>query len=227
MSTPQSPVSAFIFDLDGTLVDNVYQHALAWHAALDAADLSLSVWKLHRRIGMSGGLLLHALTRELGTKLDDATVERLKQAHAREFLARTGDVRLLPGAEALLRALTEHEIPWAIASSGSGATYEATIGLLDIPSQVPVVMRDHVAFAKPNPDLFLEAARRLDVEPKSAFVVGDTVWDMLAAQRAGALGVGVLSGGYGASELQQAGAYQIYDDPADLLAHLDEFGVRL
>lgn len=221
------PVSAFIFDLDGTLVDNVYQHALAWHAALAGANIPLSVWRLHRRIGMSGGLMLYALRREVGKELDDSLIEELKKAHEREFLARIADVPLLPGAQALLDALTAERIPWAIASSGSGRTFQAAIGLLDLPSGSTVVTRDDVAFAKPNPDLFREAANRLGIDPATAFVVGDTVWDMLAAQRVGALGVGVLSGGYGLSELQQAGAYQIYDDPADLHAHLDEFGIRL
>jgi len=92
------PVSAFIFDLDGTLVDNVYQHAQAWHAALADANIPLSMWRLHRRIGMSGGLLLHALKRDLGRELDKRLVEELKAAHEREFLARLGDVTLLPGS---------------------------------------------------------------------------------------------------------------------------------
>ena len=92
---------------------------------------------------------------------------------------------------------------------------------------MPVVTRTEVAHAKPNPDLFLEAARRLGVEPRSAFVVGDSIWDLLAAQRAGSPGIGVLSGGYGQDELQRAGAYRVYDDPADLLLHLDELGIRI
>jgi HAD superfamily hydrolase (TIGR01549 family) len=221
------PAAAFIFDLDGTLVDNVYQHALAWHAALIGANLPLSVWKLHRRIGMSGGLLLHALRRELGNELNNGLIEELKKAHEREFLARTGDTTLLPGAQELLDVLTREKIPWAIASSGSGRTYRAAIDLLELPPGTTVVTRDDVAFAKPNPDLFREAAKRLGIDPSTAFVVGDTVWDMLAAQRFGALGVGLLSGGYGSSELQGSGAYQIYDDPADLHAHLDEFGIRV
>jgi phosphoglycolate phosphatase-like HAD superfamily hydrolase len=91
---------------------------------------------------------------------------------------------------------------------------------------VPVVTRDQVAHAKPDPDLFLEAARRLGVPAGSAFVVGDSVWDLLAAQRARALGIGLLSGGYGREELERAGAFRVYHDPADLLRHLDEVGVR-
>jgi phosphoglycolate phosphatase-like HAD superfamily hydrolase len=100
------------------------------------------------------------------------------------------------------------------------------LGLLDLPANVPVVTRDLVARAKPDPDLFLAAAQRLGADPSNCFVVGDSVWDLLAAQRARALGVGVLSGGYGAEELQAAGAYRVYQDPANLLEHLEEVGVR-
>ncbi|MGH3666213.1 MAG: HAD family hydrolase, partial [Egibacteraceae bacterium] len=101
------------------------------------------------------------------------------------------------------------------------------LALLEVPEGVPIVTRDLVAYAKPDPDLFLAAADRLGVPAGTAIVVGDSVWDLLAARRAGALGVGLLSGGYGREELERAGAYRVYEDPDDLLAHLDEVGVRL
>ncbi len=91
---------------------------------------------------------------------------------------------------------------------------------------MPVITRDQVARAKPDPDLFLAAAERLGVPIETSVVVGDSVWDMLAARRARALGVGLLSGGYGRDELERAGAYRVYEDPEDLLRHLDEVGVR-
>jgi phosphoglycolate phosphatase-like HAD superfamily hydrolase len=100
------------------------------------------------------------------------------------------------------------------------------LSLLDLPASVPVVTRDLVQRAKPDPDLFLAAAEKLGADPAESFVVGDSVWDLLAAQRARALGIGLLSGGYGAEELQAAGAYRVYQDPADLLGHLEEVGVR-
>ena len=90
-----------------------------------------------------------------------------------------------------------------------------------------MVTRDQVQYAKPDPDLFLAAAERLGVDIGSSIVVGDSVWDLLAARRARSLGVGVLSGGYGQDELERAGAYRVYQDPADLLRHLDEVGVRI
>jgi phosphoglycolate phosphatase-like HAD superfamily hydrolase len=98
--------------------------------------------------------------------------------------------------------------------------------LLHISSDIPVITRDQVDRAKPDPDLFLAAARGLGVPIHQSIVVGDSVWDLLAARRANALGVGLLSGGYGQDELSGAGAYRVYQDPADLLRHLDEVGVR-
>jgi HAD superfamily hydrolase (TIGR01509 family) len=227
VSTPRlSARPALLFDLDGTLVDSVYQHVLAWREALHKEGLDLSVWRIHRRIGMSGGLFLKALDRELGSNLTEAQAERLRQSHAEGLLRRLDQVRPLPGARRLLETLSELHVPWAIATSGSEKTARPTIAMLGIPEGVPIVTRDQVAYAKPNPDLFLAAAERLGVPPGDCFVVGDSIWDLLAAQRAGALGVGLLSGGYGREELERSGAYRVYDDPADLLAHLDELGVR-
>jgi HAD superfamily hydrolase (TIGR01509 family) len=217
---------ALLFDLDGTLVDSVYQHVLAWRDALHEESLDLSVWRIHRRIGMSGGLFLKALERELGMGLTEGQAERLRQSHAKALLKRLDQIRPLPGARELLTTLSSMRVPWAVATSGSEITARPTLAMLGIPEGTPVVTRDQVAYAKPNPDLFLAAAERLGVPPGDCFVVGDSIWDLLAAQRAGSLGVGLLSGGYGREELEQAGAYRVYEDPANLLAHLDELGIR-
>jgi phosphoglycolate phosphatase-like HAD superfamily hydrolase len=139
---------------------------------------------------------------------------------------RLPEVRPLPGATQLLRTLTSIGVPWAIATSGGDVTARPSVALLEVGSDVPLVTRDQVTYAKPNPDLFLAAAARLGVDASGSFVVGDSIWDMLAARRAGALGVGLLSGGYGKEELSEAGTYRVYEDPADLLAHLDELGIR-
>ena len=222
----EPPAPVFLFDLDGTLIDSVYQHVIAWHAALSRLDIDLSVWRIHRRIGMSGGLFVSALIRETGVTLSEADVAMLQQAHAEGYLAQASTVRPLPGAADLLAALTRRGVRWAIATSSYRATSGHALSLLGLPEDTPMITRDMVRHAKPDPDLFLAAAALLDVDPRHAYVVGDSVWDLLAARRAGAIGIGLMSGGYGREELERAGAYRVYSDPADLLARADELGVR-
>jgi HAD superfamily hydrolase (TIGR01549 family) len=219
--------TAFLFDLDGTLVDSVYQHALAWREALEQAGIELSVWRIHRRVGMSGGLFANALLRETGHRVGPEEAARLQRLHAEAYARMVGQVRPLPGARELLSYLSEAEVPWAIATSGRLESARPTLEALGVGAGVPVVTRDQVRHAKPDPDLFLAAAQRLGVPVSAAVVVGDSVRDLLAARRARALGVGLLSGGYGRDELERAGAYRVYQDPAELLRHLDEVGVRV
>ena len=219
--------AAFLFDLDGTLVDSVYEHVLAWREALEQVGIELSVWRIHRRIGMSGGLLIHALLRETGTEITANIVEQVQRRHAEAYVRRSAQVRPLPGAEELLKYLTESKVPWAVATSGRMAAARPALEAIGVdPAHVPVITRDQVQHAKPDPDLFIAASNRLGIDVADAVVVGDSVWDLLAARRARALGVGLLSGGYGREELERAGAYRVYDDPGDLLRHLDEIGVR-
>jgi HAD superfamily hydrolase (TIGR01549 family) len=216
----------FLFDLDGTLVDSVYQHVLAWKEALDAEGVDLSVWRIHRKIGMSGGLFTNQLERETGVELSDDRLERLRHLHAAAYRRMSASIRPLPGARELLAWLTKAGLPWAIATSGRMETAAVNLAALGVdPEKSPVVTRDQVKYAKPDPDLFLAAAARLNA-PIETVVVGDSIWDMLAAARCRALGVGLLCGGYGASELQQATAFRVYEDPADLLVHIDELGGR-
>lgn len=219
--------TAFLFDLDGTLVDSVYQHVRAWHLALRHEGVDLSVWRIHRKIGMSGGLFTNQLLRELGRPIDEATIERLRERHAELYKSLAGEVVPLPGSVELLAALDALELPWAIGTSGRMETAEPNLRALGLdPDRITVVTRDQVNFAKPDPDLFVEAARRLGTTTVGSYVIGDSIWDMLAAARCGALGIGLLSGGYGREELERAGALRVYDDPADMLAHLDEIAPR-
>lgn len=218
---------AFIFDLDGTLIDSVYQHVLAWRQALESVGVDLPIWKIHRRIGMSGGLFVAALIRELGHDLSPDDARLVGERHAEFFAPLAEQVRPLPGAVTLLKTLTDYGVPWAIATSGhirSARRGLEMLGVIDGPA--PLITRDLVKYAKPDPDLFLAAADKLGVNIEHAWVIGDSIWDLLAARRARALGVGLLSGGYGSEELREAGAYRVYNDPADLLNHLDELGVR-
>ena len=223
--TPPRP--AFLFDLDGTLVDSVYQHVLAWREALEREGIRLSVWRIHRRIGMSGGLFVNALLRETHREVSPESAERLQRYHAEAYARLVGQVRPLPGARELLDTLATLGVPHAIATSGRMESARPALDLLGVGADFPVVTRDKVRHAKPDPDLFLAAADLLGAEIHNAMVVGDSVWDLLAARRARALGVGLLSGGYGQEELESAGAYRVYQDPQDMLAHLDEIGVRL
>jgi HAD superfamily hydrolase (TIGR01509 family) len=219
--------TAFLFDLDGTLVDSVYQHVLAWRQALETAGIELAVWRIHRRIGMSGGLFVNALLRETGHQVTAAEEANLQRLHAEAYAQEVRQVRPLPGARELLSYLSQAGVPWAIATSGRIESARPALEILGVSPEAPVITRDQVRHAKPDPDLFLAAAERLGVEISSSVVVGDSIWDLLAARRARALGVGLLSGGYGQDELERAGAYRVYQDPADLLRHLDEVGVRV
>jgi HAD superfamily hydrolase (TIGR01509 family) len=223
-TTKSSP--AFLFDLDGTLVDSVYQHVLAWREALEKSGIELAVWRIHRRIGMSGGLLIDALLREIGRRVSKTEAEHLAQLHEDAYARLRLQVRVLPGTLDLLASLTRAGVPWALATSGRPASAKPMLELLKLGPEVQVITRDQVDRAKPDPDLFLAAAKSLGVPISQSVVVGDSVWDLLAARRANALGVGLLSGGYGQDELERAGAYRVYQDPADLLQHLDEVGVR-
>ena len=223
------PVSktAFLFDLDGTLVDSVYDHVLAWHDALLAENIELPVWRIHRRIGMSGGLFANMLLRETGLEISPERIANLRRVHKESYAKRSANVRPLPGARELLAYLTQAKIPWAIATSGRMETAGPVLKTLGVdPKKQTVVTRDQVRFAKPDPDLFIEAADRLGIDITSASVVGDAIWDMLAAQRARALGIGLLSGGYGEEELFRAGAYRVFSEPAHMLRHIDELGGR-
>ncbi|WP_223568842.1 HAD family hydrolase [Agrobacterium tumefaciens] len=218
---------AFLFDLDGTLVDSVYQHVLAWKEALDEEGIDLSVWRIHRKIGMSGGLFTNQLLRETGIEITDALNERLRHRHTEAYRRLGSKIHPLPGASELLRWLADAGVPFAIATSGRMETASVNIAALGVDtSSFPVITRDMVKYAKPDPDLFLAAADALGVDIGKAVVVGDSIWDMLAAVRARALRVGLLSGGYGKEELRDAGAIRVYDDPADLLLHIDEVGGR-
>jgi HAD superfamily hydrolase (TIGR01509 family) len=218
---------AFLFDLDGTLVDSVYNHVRAWHVALHELGLDLSVWRIHRKIGMSGGLFTAQLQREIGREIDEQTLERLRDRHAELFRELSQNVPPLPGAVELLKELTKQRLPWAIATSGRMRTAEMNLKSLEVdPKKAVVITRDMVRYAKPDPDLFVEAARRLRTTTRGSYVIGDSIWDMYAASRCGALGIGFRSGGYGEDELERAGAMRVFDDPGDMLEHLDELAPR-
>ena len=216
---------ALIFDLDGTLVDTVYGHVIAWQRALAEAGLPIEGWKVHRRIGMSGGLFARAVAREAGRPLSDDEAKRLQDRHGELFRQLLPERRALPGAIELLRDLRERDIRYGIATSGRHPEIDLSLEILGVAPGTIVIDRGDVLRAKPEPDLFLKCQQQLGVSATDCYVVGDAVWDLLAARRAGMLSVGLLSGGYGWDELTSAGAFRVYRDPADLHRSLDELGM--
>ncbi|MGN9841920.1 HAD family hydrolase [Nonomuraea sp. H19] len=187
---------------------------------------------------MSGGLFVSALLRETGLKLTREQIDELQVTHAEAYEQQVHSVKPLPGAAELLSELTARGVPWAIATSGYARAARLALGMLGLPEDTPMVTRDLVRRAKPDPDLFLAGAAVVQVDPRHAMVVGDSVWDLLAARRAGAVSLRratmvtksprdyATSGGYGRDELERAGAFRVYADPADMLDRLDELGVR-
>ncbi|MGA9761362.1 MAG: HAD family hydrolase [Gaiellaceae bacterium] len=218
-------VRALIFDLDGTLIDTVYPHVFAWQQALAEADMPIDGWRIHRRIGMSGGLFARAVARELGRPLSREETDALQRRHGELFDLLMPARRPLQGAVELLRHLREAGVTHGIATSGARPLIDSSLEALGVGAETVVIERGDVARAKPEPDLFLACAERMKVSPKECYVIGDAVWDLLAARRAEMLSVGLLSGGYGEDELARAGAYRVYRDPAELNESLDELGV--
>jgi HAD superfamily hydrolase (TIGR01549 family) len=216
---------ALIFDLDGTLVDTVYAHVYAWQRALAEAGLPIEAWRIHRRIGMSGGLFARAVAREVQRPLSDEEVEAVQTRHGELFLELLPERRPLPGAVELLAELREFGIPHGIATSGRRPDIDDSLEALGIGSSTVVIERGDVLRAKPEPDLFLACAERLGAPAEDCYVVGDAVWDLLAARRARMLSIGLLSGGYGEDELTRAGAFRVYRDARELRESLDELGL--
>jgi HAD superfamily hydrolase (TIGR01509 family) len=219
-------MKALIFDLDGTLIDSVYAHTLAWQKALSEAGLLSPAWSIHRRIGMSGELLVKAIAREQGKSLRAADIERLGKRHTSLFHRIAPVCSPLPGARALLAFLRKEKIAHGIATSGKRAEFKKSLDALSLSASAVVIDGDMVAEVKPEPDLFLLCQQKLQVEPANCLIVGDAIWDVHAARRAGILSVGLLSGGFGEQELYNAGAMHVYRDAAGLLAGIDELGIR-
>ncbi|MGQ0383684.1 MAG: HAD family hydrolase [Gammaproteobacteria bacterium] len=216
---------AVIFDLDGTLVDTVYAHVFAWQRAFAESGLAIDGWRIHRRIGMSGGLFARAAARELGHEINAEQEEALQQRHGELYRQFLPERRPLPGAVELLRTLRTHGVAYGVATSGRRPEIDASLDALGIGRETVVIERRDVARAKPEPDLFLACQARLGVRAAECYVVGDAVWDLLAARRAAMLSVGLLSGGYGEDELLASGAFRVYRDTAELHRSLDELGL--
>jgi len=216
---------ALLFDLDGTLIDSNYQHVAAWSEALRSARIVIPQWKIHRRIGMSGKSFLKELLRELPRRKTNPDLDQLEKGHDSIFRRSIPRLWALPGANQLLKHLAQHRVRIAIATTGGQAQTSLLLKHLDLPRAIEIVTGDDVEKAKPAPDIFVAAAERLHVAIDNCIVVGDSVWDMLAAGRKSALGVALQSGGYGVEDLERAGAFRVYSDAADMLMHLEQLGL--
>lgn len=179
-------------------------------------------WRIHRRIGMSGSLLVADFATELGRDLSDDEKSRLGDLHTEHYLKLRGTPKALSGARELLAELGRRNIPWAIATSSEPAEADAGLEVLGLPDHAVVINGDQVEGAKPDPDLFHEAAKALGVDLKGSIAVGDATWDIATALKVEMVAVGVLCGGNSPDELERAGAAHVYQDPEDLMRHLDD-----
>lgn len=205
-----------LFDIDGTLVDSNYAHVAAWSRALDDVGRAADSWRIHRAIGMDSQKLLNELLGDRAEQLG----ERASQAHSRHYLASADALRAFDGARELVQAVVDGGWRAVLATSAPQQELELLRRVLSVdPAIDTVTSASDVGEAKPAPDVVQVALRRAGVRPERAVMVGDSVWDVQAASRAGVATIGLLSGGTGGLELTRAGAIAVYDDAADLLAH--------
>ena len=218
---------ALVFDLDGTLVDSVYAHVLAWQGALDEAGLVVDGYRLHRHVGSSGNLIVRFAQRESGRDLSAEQMEAVHRRHGELFRQMVPTPRPLPGSIEMFRALRAARIPHAIATASYRPLIDVSLDAVGVGPEAVVVEGKGELQGKPEPDLFVAARKQLGVAAAECIAVGDAVWDHVAARRAGMMSVGVLTGGYGEEELYHAGAFRVYRTIADLLQNLDELGILL
>lgn len=224
MAKIQTATPAVLFDLDGTLVDSVYEHVEAWWSTLNKAGILVPKWMIHRRVGMSGKSFVTELLREFAPK-KKVNIDKLEAEHDARIANVVSHIQPLRGANDLLKHLHHYKVRIAIATTGNRKQTALLLKKLTVPRGIPILTGDDVKKAKPSPDIFMAAAQSLKVQIRDCIVVGDSVWDVLAAGRKGALSVGLLSGGYGEEELHRAGAFRIYSDAEDMLAHLEQLGL--
>ncbi len=211
MTTPGRP--AVLFDIDGTLVDSTYHHALAWQRAFDRQDLPVPLWRIHRTIGMGGDKLV---TEVAGADVEERLGDTLRDAWKQEYLQIKTEVAPLPGAAELVRRLVADGYLVALASSGEPEFANEALDDLDIRDEVSVLRTSaDVEGSKPEPDLIEVTLEALGT--RRAVMVGDTPYDVQAAERAGLPCVGLRSGGYSEAELVEAGAVLVVDAPEDLM----------
>lgn len=212
-------VSAVLFDIDGTLVDSNYLHVEAWHRAFQATGLRVPSWRIHRGIGQDSAILLSNL---VGERSEDWN-EHAKGLHTQFYEELASRLRVFDNARELIVELDRRGIRVVLATSAPQNELNLLRGLLDVDEAVhAMTSADDVDTAKPDPDIIEVALERAGVDAADAIMIGDAVWDMKAARRAGVTPYGVLSGGVGPGELRDAGAEDVFDDAAAVLGNLDK-----
>ncbi|GAB3605202.1 HAD family hydrolase [Conyzicola nivalis] len=210
---------AVLFDIDGTLVDSNYLHIDSWDRAFASVGHPVDIWRIHRSIGMDSGKLLEALLGDAA----EAVGEAAKDEHTRLYMQTTDRLRTIGGARELLAELARRSHAVVLATSAPESELEILLGVLEVDDSVKAVTSsEDVGTAKPEPDIIETALDKAEVSADAAVMVGDSVWDIVAAKRAGVMSIGVLSGGFGREELLSAGATVVYEDVAELLERLDE-----
>lgn len=208
-----------LFDIDGTLVDSNYLHVEAWARAFSEAGHPVDTWRIHRGIGMDSALLLETL---LGDQAETVGPPA-KEAHGRIYAGMADRLRPFEGARELLMELSQRGHAVVLATSAPQEELDALLPVLDLGDTLDVVTSaEDAETAKPAPDILQVALKRAEVPAESAVMIGDAVWDVEAAARAGVRCIGVLSGGTGRAELIAAGAVAVYDDVAQLRSELDD-----
>ncbi|MGZ4459584.1 MAG: HAD family hydrolase [Nocardioidaceae bacterium] len=218
MTEQSGSIDTVVLDVDGTLVDSVYQHTIAWSVAFRTVGVEIPAWRIHRAIGMGGDRLV---TEVAGEAAEAAHGDRLRELHGTEFSAMFEQVHALPGASDLLNELRRRHLKVVLASSGEREQTDRALSLVAASDQAhDFTTSSDVARSKPAPDLVDSAIEK--VGGAHALVVGDAVWDVKAAKERDLFTVGLLCGGFGADELAAAGADRVFPTCAELVEELDD-----
>lgn len=209
-----------ILDIDGTLIDTNYQHALAWYRAFRELDIDIAIWRIHRHIGMGGDQMVKALT-DPGT--EDEKGEQIREAEGRHYMAMIEEVQPMESSRKLMQELKRRGHTVLLASSAKPEEVEHYLDLLDARLIADGwTTAGDVEATKPEPDLVQAALEKASAEPSDAVMIGDTPWDVEAAKRAGVPTIAVVTGGFSHNELSEAGAISVYESVAELLEKLDQ-----
>jgi HAD superfamily hydrolase (TIGR01549 family) len=209
---------AAILDIDGTLVDTNYQHAIAWYRAFRASELTLPIWRIHRHIGMGGDQLVAALA---GDEFEDEHGDEVREAEKDRYMELIDEVEPMDGARDLIEALHRAEAPVVLASSAKKEEVDHYLDLLEARELVDGwTTSADVEATKPEPDLVQAALEKAGT--KDGLMVGDTTWDVEAAKKAGVETLAVLTGGFSVAELKDAGAVAVFESVRELCENLDQ-----